>query len=446
MSLFSTLNVGGSGLGVASAGLGVSGDNIANIGTTGFKHGRATFADFMPQDTFGLAGQNQLGSGAAVNKIATMFGQGTLEDSDSSLDMAVSGGGFFVVNDGSQSYYTRNGEMYLDDSGYVTTAQGLRLQGYNATDGELSPIVTDLQLATPTIPGITTTEVTLEAILSAETEVGTDLAAIDMFGTGTGTNTLTEAGAAADFSTSVTVYDSLGVGHEVSVLWERSASDEWTWRAVADASEVYDSAAAQFSTDEGYAFEIATGTATFDTDGNISAFTQTDTSAATAWTFQGAASGDYVFDFGMDSTGVASDGAVTMNGDESSVSTIAQDGQSMGALSGLSVGTDGTITGSYTNGEDVTIGQVVLASFKAEAGLTKVGSTLFSATDAAGEPAIGAAGTGGRGTIAGNALERSNVELEDEFVTMIAYQRSYQANAKVVTAADESLQTLVQLL
>lgn len=446
MSLFSTLNTGASGLGVASVGLSIAGDNIANIGTVGYKQTRATFADFLPQDVFGLAGTGQVGTGAATNHVATLFGQGTLEASSSALDMAISGNGFFVVSGGQQDYFTRAGEFYLDDAGYVVTASGLNLQGYTAQDGSLSPTIGDLQIGDRTLPGTATTEIELTAQLSAETEAGTDLAAMDFFGTGTGANTLVEAGDASDFSTSVTVYDSLGVGHEVTVLFERTSDAQWTWRAVADASEVYDGTGAAFSSEEGYAFEVATGTVDFDTDGNVAAFTQTDTSATTPWTFYGASASALTFDFGMDAAGAATDGALTMAGSESSVSSIAQDGMSTGTLSSLAVDSDGTITGTYSNGEDLVLGKVALASFRAESGLERLGGTLFAATAASGEAAVGAAGTGGRGSISGSALEKSNVELEDQFVAMITAQRAYQASAKVVTAADESLQTLVNLL
>lgn len=445
MSLFTTLGVGASGLNVASVGLGVAGDNIANINTTGYKHERATFADFMPQNVFGLGGVSQLGTGAATNYLSTQFSQGTIASSDSSLDMAIGGNGFFVVNSNDQSFYTRNGEFYMDDSGFVTTADGLRLQGYSAVDGAVSGTLGDLQIDELTIPPAVTTTVVADATLSAETVVGTDLAAIDMYGTGTGTNTLTEAGDAADFTMSMTIYDSLGVSHDVTVLFERSGTSDWIWRAVTDASAVYDSTGAPFSTTADSGFELASGTITFDTDGNISAFTQTDTSTSTPWTFQGAAAADVVFDFGMDTTGLATDGAVTMVGDESSVQALSQDGRSAGTLSSLAVGEDGTITGSYTNGEQLTVGQVALATFQAEAGLLRVGGTLFSASSAAGQAAVGAAGSGSRGTLSGNALESSNVDLETEFVNMISAQRSYQANARVITAADQSLQTLVSI-
>lgn len=446
MSLFSTLNVGASGLGVASTGLAVAGDNIANIGTTGYKQSRASFADFLPQNVFGLAEGGQVGTGAATNNVATLFGQGTLEDSDSALDMAISGNGFFVVQDGQDAFYTRNGEFYVDDTGYVVTASGLRLQGHNADDGTLSPAVDDIRLDTSVLSGEATTALVLEAQLSAETDTGTDLAVLDFYGTGTGTNTILEAGDAADFATSTTIYDSLGVGHEVTVLFERTTSTDWTWRAVVDATETFDGTGTAFSATEGDAFEVSTGTLTFDTDGVMTGFTQTDTSATTPWTFEAAAASTITFDFGIDTAGVATDGDVVMAGDESAVSAIGQDGRSTGYLSSLSVADDGTVTGSYTNGEEITLAQVLLATFKAESGLVRAGGTMFKETVDSGEPAVWIAGTGGRGTLSGNALEKSNVSLEDQFVNMISSQRSYQASAKVITTADESLQALMNIV
>lgn len=444
MSLFSTLNVGASGLGAASTGLGIAGDNIANIGTTGFKQSRVTFADFLPQDCFGLAGTSQIGTGVATNAVSTLFGQGTLEESDSSLDMAISGNGFFMVRNGPAEYFTRAGEFYMDDAGYVTTAGGLRLQGFPATDGELSPVIGDLKVSTATLPGVATDTVVMDAVLSAETVPGADLAALDFYGTGAGANTIAEAADAADFTTSVTVYDSVGVAHDVTVCFERTDANNWSWRALSDATEVYDGTGAAYSSTEGSAFELASGTLTFDTDGKLSGVTQTDTSG---WTFFGASPQSIALDVGLDAaTGLASDGSLTMTGSESAVSAITQDGMTTGELSRLRVDDDGTIVGSYTNGEELTLGQVALATFKSDNGLVRLGGTLFAASAYSGEPALGVAGTGGRGSLSGNALEKSNVDLEEQFVNMITMQRSYQASAKVVSAADESLQVLVNLI
>lgn len=446
MSLFSTLNVGSSGLGVSSTWMNVIGDNISNLNTTGYKAGRASFSDFLPQHVFGVNGGGQIGSGAVTGSVNTLFGQGTLETTDNALDMAIDGGGFFVMSDGIQEFYTRAGEFGYDDEGYVVNGAGLRVQGYSGDGVAVSAALGDLKIPTTDMPGTATENVVIETTLSAEEAVGTDVAALDFFGTGTGTSTLVDAGTAAQFTTSATIYDSRGVGHDVTILFERSGANDYSWRAVADASEVYDSTGTQYSTDSGYAFEIASGTLTFGTDGSLASTTQTDTSTTTTWTFGGTDTPALNFDFGLDATGVATDGVTTMQGEESTLSAIAQDGTMSGQLTGLSVDVDGTILGSYSNGEELEIGKVAVASFQDESGLERIGGSLFRATPSAGEAAIGEAGTGGRGAIAGNSLEKSNVDLEGQFVSMITAQRSYQASSKVISTANDTLQTLLNLI
>lgn len=446
MSLFSTLSVGASGLGVSSTWMNVIGDNIANMNTVGYKQGRASFADFLPQHVFGVGGGGQVGAGAVTNQVATLMGQGSFETSSNATDMAISGAGFFMVQGDDGAYFTRAGEFGVDDQGYVVNAQGYRLQGYSGQGGAVGAMLGDLQIPTGTLDPVATSSITLEANLSAATEVGTELAALDFYGTGTGSSTLLEAGETADFTTSVTVYDSRGQSHDVTVLFERTSNDQWTWRAVCDASEAYDSTGTAYASESGSAFEIATGTVDFDTDGNVSGFTQTSTADSTTWTFAGSATPSIDFDFGLDASGVETDGSLSMTGDESAVTAVEQDGSKAGALTGISIDEDGVISGSYDNGETLAIGQVALATFAAPDQLTRVGSALFAATPGAGEYAIGAAGTGGRGSISGYALEKSNVNLEEQFVQMITAQRSYQASSKVITTANETLQQLLQLV
>lgn len=445
LSLFSTLNTAASGLGVSSSSLSVIGDNIANMNTTGFKSTRSEFADYLPQDVFGLAGPSQLGKGAGVNNLQTMFGQGALDTSQNPLDMAISGDGFFVVSDGVADMYTRAGEFYLDDQGYVVTAQGANLQGYNVdATGTLGKTMGDLQLDLDPVQPAATTTITLTATLDADTAVTGGVGALVLDGTAAA-DTLEDAANAADFATSVTTYDSLGVAHEVTVLWEYAGANTWNWYAVVDAGEL-DSAALAGAGVAGNAFEIANGTATFDGAGQLNAFTETQTSATDPWAFNGANANDINFLMGLDTAGVATDGRVRMLAGTSAVSGIAQDGYPPGDLVGLSTETDGTITGRYSNGQEYVMGQVVVARFAANAELERIGNTLFRETIGSGNPAIGVAGTGGRGVVAGNSLEQSNVDLEAEFVNMITSQRSYQANARMIDTANSTLQELVQLV
>lgn len=443
MSLFTSLSIGASGLGVSSTNLAVVGDNISNINTIGYKGSRATFIDFLPQRVQGIKGK--LGTGAATDGIQTLFGQGTLEASSNPLDMAITGNGFFMVREqGSIPYYTRNGGFYLSSDGYILNNKGMRLQGYQATNGDLGATLGDIQVQTQTLSATATTEISVNSVLSAEVEPADTLSSVNFSDGATSAPyvTLEDAANQADFTTSISIYDSLGVRHDVTVLMERTDTATWKWYAIGDASEVDLGGTAAGG--EGEAFLYSSGTMEFDGDGNLTTNTSTDT---TGWTFTGASAQALSFNFGRDASGAELDGGSTrMNGIESSVTSIAQDGRATGTLTDLAVSSDGTIRGSYTNGESLIMGQVLVANFDGLHGLERVGNTLFRANAEAGAPAIGVAGTGGRGGITGSALEKSNVNLEEQFVTMITAQRTYQANARVVSAANEALQTLVQLV
>ena len=170
MSLFSTMNTAASGLGVSSSSLSVIGDNIANLNTTGYKGSRAQFADYLPNNVVGLAGPSTIGTGAGLDTVVSLFGQGSIEDSDNALDMAISGNGFFVLSDGVSDYFSRAGQFYLNDTGEVVNAQGYNVQGYNATDGTLGATVEDMVIETDPISPKSTTEVVLSAILSSEAD------------------------------------------------------------------------------------------------------------------------------------------------------------------------------------------------------------------------------------------------------------------------------------
>jgi flagellar hook protein FlgE len=153
---------------VSSSSLGVIGDNIANMNTVGFKGTRSEFADYLPQDVFGLAGPSQLGKGAGMNRLQTLFGQGALEISENPIDLAISGDGFFKVSDGTNNFYSRAGQFYIDNEGYVVNGQGLALQGYQATNGTLGATVGDIQLDLDAIQPAVTTEITVRAMFDVD--------------------------------------------------------------------------------------------------------------------------------------------------------------------------------------------------------------------------------------------------------------------------------------
>ncbi len=441
MSLFNTLRTGASGLGTSSTSLGVIGDNIANLNTVGFKRGTATFADAFPSMIGSTSGVQTLGNGAVMGGIRSAFAQGMIEPSGSPLDIAISGAGFFPVRSGNQTLYTRDGTFGLDSEGYLVNGGGLKVQGYRAFDDTVSSVVGDLQIATGPVPPAETSAITLDMVLASQEDFSTTpYGGLTLDGASI---SVEDASAEADFSTSVTVYDSLGRKHDVVLNFEQTGPNDWTWSALVDAGDT-DVAGGV----DGMALEIASGSVTFDTDGNMTAMTQTPT--ATSWLWPGADAFAFDLDLGLDPTGNPGMGQIRMVGsepdDSSSVTSVDQDGYGVGSLTAVNVDGSGKVLATYSNGEERTLGQVALALFPADGGLQRVGGNLWMETSASGEPALGVPGTGGRGATAGYSLEKSNVELENEFVSLIQAQRSYSASASVVQSADETLQELVNLV
>ncbi|MGC6508912.1 MAG: flagellar hook protein FlgE [Myxococcota bacterium] len=442
MSLFSNLYTASSGLNVSSTTMSVIGDNIANVNTIGYKQNRASFSDAFPLTTGTINGPAKIGTGANVAGITSVFAQGAIQSSGNALDMAINGNGFYAVKGGDQTFYSRAGEFFLDDNGFIVTPQGYQLQGYLAEEGAILPSMGSLQIPTTPIPSQNTTNVSLTANLDADADSSTTpVGNMTLDGLN---ETITEVASASDYSTSVTVYDSLGNAHELTIAFEKDATNTWSYYVLADAGSIDDPNGLGYSS--GNAFAISSGSVTFNNDGSINSFTQTNTSSQTPWSFAGAAAQDFNFNFGVDANGNVVSGALTQIASASSVTSLEQDGYGLGQMVGLKVLTDGTITGTYDNGQEMVLGQVALASFKSENGLERLGGNLFRATFLSGEPAMGAPGSGGRGGVFGNALESSNVDIEDQFVTMITAQRSYQANSRVLSSTNELLRELVNLV
>ena len=323
--------------------------------------------------------------------------------------------------------------------GYIVSASGARLQGFNAEDNQLSTIVTDIQVDRAALQQqAQTTELDLTATLSTEADFSTTPILSGSFTLDGNNDSIDDVAAASDFATSITVYDSLGGPHSVTICFERQSSSDWGWTAVVDGGEVGES--------DGLAFEISSGSLTFDGDGELTSFTQVNTSTSSPWNFTGAEDQDIEFNFGIDGSGVENDGDVRAISGPSAITAVIQDGYGSGDLIQMTVDENGNVRGTYTNGEDILLGQVALSEFPSYQGLKRVGRNLYQSTQLAGDPAVGTPGTGTRGNLISFALEQANVDLEDQFVDMIQSQRTYQANARVITTTDGTLQELVQLL
>jgi flagellar hook protein FlgE len=375
----------------------------------------------------GELGAQRLGGGVRLGGTQTMWDQGAVTQTGNPLDLAIRGGGLFAVkgNQGGKTdqYYTRDGRFHLDDRGYVVNPGGLRLQGFAIDSaGARALSAGDLPLGARESPPVATTSAAMTLNLDANATVP---AAWDPLNPGTTSN----------YATSATVYDSLGAAHHVEVYFRSQGSGAWEYHAMVDGGELTGGT-------KGTLTEIGTGNLTFNTAGAL--VSQTSTSSAS---FVNAAPGQVVqFTFGDDTasggTGLA--GTTQFSG-ASSVNGLDINGRSAGKLTEVEVGDDGKIRGIFDNGDKIELAQVALADFANEDGLERTGDGLMLETATSGNALIDVPGTGARGALSSGALESSNVDLGNELVTLIAYQRAFQANAKTVTTADEMLQDVNSL-
>ncbi|MDI6713794.1 MAG: flagellar hook protein FlgE [Thermodesulfovibrio sp.] len=418
--MLTSLFTGISGLNANSLALSVVGDNIANANTVGFKSSRANFGDILSQ-TLGGASAMQVGRGAMIIDIQKMFTQGTLETTANPLDLAIEGDGFFIVRQlNGPTYYTRAGQFRLDKDGYVVDPNGYRLQAYQMNpDGTVTGAIGDIYLAGLMSEPRATNEVKIQVNLDSRQTVPSQPWTSPSGPNLPDPNTY-------NFSTAITIYDSQGNPHLVYTYFVKTAANQWT------AYMVYDSSSDP--TNPNYT-EAGSFNITFDENGRLT--TDPPTSSFnfdfTPW---GAAAQNVTFNF-TDSTQFGSPNAVVFQ---------TQNGYSSGNLIAVTVDQDGVISGVFTNGQVKKVAQVVLAKFVAAHNLTKVGKNLFLESYGSGNPTYGAPGTVGVGKVFANSLEASNVDLAEEFVRMIAAQRGYQANVRVITTTDNMLNELMNIV
>lgn len=428
MSVISSMYTGASGLSAHGDALQVVGDNISNSNTIGYKGSRANFEDVLARS---IGGNSDIGLGTKLASVQKILSQGALLGTGVATDLAIGGDGFFQVKGSSDgltgAFYTRAGQFKVDKDGYVVSQNGLRLQGYNTDDsGAIVQQVTDLKIPSYELPPTaTTTASTVANLDAAQVEPALPWDVTNPSGT-------------SNFSSSMTVYDSLGQAHNVTMYYRKeAAAGAWSFHAVVDGGEVTGGTA-------GVGVEGATGTLTFDTNGRL----MTEATTTNDFDFLGATQNQAIaFDFG---DSVTTDGGTGLKGvtnyaSPSSVTFQTQDGASSGSLAGISINPNGEIQGVFSNGQQRTVGRVLLADFQNSQDLQRVGGNLFITSNESGEPLVGDAGTGGRGAINSGALEQSNVDLGTEFVNMIAYQRGYQASSRIITVADQVLQETVNL-
>ena len=424
MAILGALSIARSGLIATGEALSVTGNNIANVNTIAFKGSRSEFSDLLAG-----VGTNSVGLGTRLQGVSASFAQGGIEATGRSTDIAIQGNGFFIVRAGDAQVYTRKGNFTLSPDGSLTTQDGLSLQGF-AVDAEGNPVgpLTDIAFNGATSQPSPTTTVSLQNNLDANAAI---------IGPFDGTDWET-AYATSNSSTTVKVFDSLGVSHDLTLFFTKTGANTWELNVAVDAGETGGTPG------EISAPPLLTQAITFNPDGSLNDPAPTDLTV----NFAGADAQTISFDFGTPNTtptpGEGLDG-LTQFGSASSVAADAN-GYGAGQLQAIAVGPDGTITGVFDNGESRALYRLGLADFAAPDGLIELGSGLYRESPGSGAASVSVPGAGGIGSVVGAAIERSNVDLASEFVDLISLQRSFQANARVITTSDGLLNDLINIV
>lgn len=437
----SSFQTGLSGLNASSRNLDVIGNNIANANTIGMKSSRVEFSELVAS-SMGTGGGGGAGFGVSVATVAQQFSQGNINATGNTLDVAVNGSGFFQLTmpDGS-SAYTRDGQFKMDNEGNIKTNSGGSVMGYptDINGVKTSSILQPLQVTTTApIKANLTTSITAEFNLDARAMPAE------------GSTTSVPAVAAtprSTYGTNLTVYDAQGVPTQVSLYFEKSATaNEWDVYTGLDV-EASGTGVTPVVIEATY---DSIGKITFDTAGKITA----PIAEAPKTGFSFVIDGGTIDSANPNTTGTPPklDQDITVNldtvtqfGSAFAVSNLAQDGYASGEFTGMSIGSNGVVTASYSNGQSQAAGQIAMADFHNAQGLTPTGGGNWTSTVASGQPVQGAPGTGKFGFLKSGALEESNVDLTAELVGMMVAQRAYQANAQTIKTQDQVMTTLVNM-
>jgi flagellar hook protein FlgE len=421
--MFTSFSAALSGLNANEVGVDAVGNNLANLNTVGYKAESVNFYDLVAASLGIGNGQTSVGLGTGAPTVVQNFTQGSIQPSEGALDGAIQGDGFFIVQDPSSGavQYTRAGNFSVDSNGNLITATGQYVQGWSAVAGALS--------TTGPISNITIPSGSLQQPVATQNmAITANLDSSAPLGTGDGA-----------FTTPITVYDSLGDAHTLTIDFTKTAANTWTYAVTVPGADVT-------AGTPGTPFPItgASGTLTFNTDGTIKtpALTAGTVPIAITGLSDGAADMNVTWSlYNADGTG-----AITQVAQTTAVATDTQDGASAAQLTHVALANGGMIVAQYSSGQQVTIGQLALASIRNPESLTSVGDNNYEVSAETAAPAIGVPNTGGRGTVLASSLESSTVDIAKEFTDLITYQRGYEASAKVITTTDTLTQDTINLI
>lgn len=411
--MIGSLFAGISGLSANSTAMTVIGDNIANVNTTAFKSNRSSFANILSQSLGGSA-TDGIGRGVEFWGTSPSWSQGSIENTSNATDMAVNGKGFFMLEDESGSvFYSRAGEFTFNKEGYLVNPDGLYVKGYTVSV-DAAGTVSLGNIENINVPGESTTPPQATTVSTVDINL--------------------DAGAAVNdtYSSTQTIYDSLGNAIPLTLTFTKTAANAWTASVSVPTGTV---------TTPASDIAITNANLTFSGTGTLN--NGTDPSITLTNLVNGAADITINWDL-FDSTG-ATNGDLTQYAAASTTNFNTQNGYAAGNLRSVSVDESGFVTGTYSNGKLTPLYQVVLADFPSYFGLSKLGNNLYAESRASGQAMPGVPLSGSLGSISPSAIEMSNVDLAQEFVKMITTQRAFQANSRVITTSDEVLQELINL-
>ncbi len=406
MGILTTMFSAVSGLNTYGNAMSVIGNNIANVGTVGFKSSYASFADLVSASLGGGSATGQVGLGVFLNGVQTSFTQGSLSNTGNTLDLAIDGNGFFGLRDTAGTVsYSRAGQFQVNRLGEIVDPSGRFLQGYQAsTTGIILGTIGNITLSTATVAPQATSTASVEANLNAGSTV--PATAFDV----------TDA-TTYNFSNGITVYDTLGAQHQLRMYYVKdAAANTWNLHSQIDGGAT-----------------TAQTNLVFNSSGVLTG------GGAQTFTLPIAGGGATPLTVAMNFS------TITQFGSASNLTNQLQDGFTSGSFQSLSIDSEGRVAAQFTNGQTRTLAQVVLSRFTNPNGLTRSGENGFAETIDSGAPLAGAPTNNGLGRLISQTIEQSNVDLGKEFVDMIITQRAFQANSRAISTSDEMLQELVNL-
>jgi len=398
------------GLESSSTDLDTIANNLSNMNTTGFKSQNVSFSDLFYQQ-IGSSGSGNLlevGAGTQVAATSTDFTEGSINSTGNATNVALNGNGFFVLQNGGGTEYTRDGSFTLSPTGFLTTSSGLRVMGY------------------PTANGVVNTNAPLAPIQIPVGEVEQPAATQNMSITA---NLDSSATVGTTFPAQVTLYDSLGTAHTATVTFTNTGTNTWSYNIALPAGQSTGGA-------------NLTGTLAFDANGNLT----TPAANVAGVSFTGLTDGANNLTFNWNLYGSNGQPTITQFAATSAASATSQDGYSSGQYQSFAVDASGLISATFSNGQTSPVGQLALANVTNPEGLDVQGGNVYETTLASGQANVGVAGAGGLGTIEDNALEASNVNISAEFSDLIVAQQAYEASSKAVTTFDTVSQDTINMI